>query len=195
MKLLMWVCVFTAYMLAFVGIFILMNTFTRGIKVETQVEITIHGEAVLVDREVEFNDLPIVRMTIGKFALLIAMGVPYVMANLMSRSYGSEYDRKKSKREIIIWGAVFAIFFFASSFILGVHTIFEIWELNGLLFMLIISAGSYFVSSLICNFHVIRQKIIDFIRSLPTLLKKFKALIRSLPILRKKVQIQPEVRG
>ena len=165
MKLLMWVCVFTAYMLAFVGIFVLLSTFTRGITVETQVPITIHGNVVYVDQEVEFNDLQTVRMTIGMFGLLIAMGAPYVLANIMSRAYGSEYDRKKSKSEIIIWGAVFAVFFFASSFIFDVHTIAEIWYLRGILFMLVTCAGSYFASTAICMLPAVKQRAADSIES------------------------------
>lgn len=157
MKHIVWAGIFIGYLLALVGILILLGTVTRGIKVEGQVEITVHGTPVMVEQMVEFNDLPIVRMTIGKLGLLIAMGVPYIIATSLIRAWDN-VNEKMSRGERVICVGTFLAFFFAFSFILDVHTIFEIWEIPGLVFMLITCAGSLSVSKFLCNLPGLKYK-------------------------------------
>jgi hypothetical protein len=140
-----------AYLLVFVGIFMLASSFTRGILVETDVEIIVHGNPVMIQQMVEFNELPIVRMTIGMLGLLITMGVPYIAANALEKTWGFS-EVKMSKFEFLISMGTFVVFFFALSFIFGVHTIFELWQLPGILFMFLTCVGSYAVSKVLLKY-------------------------------------------
>jgi hypothetical protein len=147
------------YLLTCVGIFTLLGNITRGVMVEGQIEITIRGEPVLIDQMVKLNDVPADKMTFGMLGLFISMGISYMAANALSKTWGDDMDKKMSKTEYIIWTGIFTVFFLAFSFIIGVHSILEIWDVPGLLFMALTCFISYVVSKTFCKLPAVHKKI------------------------------------
>lgn len=150
MKYVIWAGVFMIYLLVFAGIFTLLGGITEGLKVETDVEYEVLGQIIVRTEEVEFNDIPAVRWIFGMSGLLITMGIPYAIANILGKTWGSD-ERNWTKSEKVIWAVVFLVFFTAFSFILEVHTILVLFELPGLIFMAATCAGAYAVSTALCK--------------------------------------------
>jgi len=152
MRYLVWICVFTAYMLVFIGIFTLASGFTRGLKVETDVTRVVYGGQTVTRREqVEFNEIPVVRLVFGLSGLFITVGGGFMVANSIGRAWVGGAVPKTTKLEKIVLTSTFTVFFFAFAFLLGVETIFELFELRGILFIAATCAGANIVSALICK--------------------------------------------
>jgi len=149
MKYVIWICAFIAYVLVFVGIFTLLGNTTKGLLVEIDVERVVYGETIIRQQEVEFNDVPAVKWIFGMSGLLITISGGFAVANSLVKTWGSGEEIKSTKTEKIIRVGIFSIFFFAFSFILKVHTIFEIFDLTGIIFMIVVCAGTNIVSNLL----------------------------------------------
>ena len=162
MKYFIWVCVFTAYLLCFIGIFTLIGNITRGIKVERVVmtELSIRGEAVLVEREmeIEFNELPEVIMTLGMAGLFITMSLSYIFSNSLLSTWNNDEDVKKTKLEKMLRIGIFVAVFFIFSFIFSVHQVSELLTLPGLIFMVLTCGSSLIVTNTLCKMLQFNQK-------------------------------------
>ena len=155
MKYFVWVCVFTAYLLCFIGVFTLIGNITTGIKVErTEItELPIRGEIVLVEREVEveFNELPEVVLTLGMAGLFISMSVSYILSNSMLTAWNNDEVITGIKYERLIKIGVFIVFFFIFSFIFSVHQVSELLSIPGYIFMALCCGSSLIVTNTLCK--------------------------------------------
>ena len=158
MKYVIWVCVFLAYVLVFVGIFSLANNFTKGTKVEMDVTREVYGEKIVRKQSVEFNDVPVVRWVFGMSGLLITICGGYAAAYSLSKAWGNENERKMTKIEKSIWAGILLVFFTSFSFVFTVHTVFEILSSNGFMFMAATCIGAYAVSTALCKYLGSRSK-------------------------------------
>ena len=152
MKYVIWISVLLAYILVFVGMFTLMNNVTKGIGVEIDVTREVNGEIKVRKQTVDFNDVPAVKWIIGMSGLLITVCGGYMAAYSLSGAWGNERERKMTKIEKGIWAGSLLVFFISLSFIFKVHTIFEIFTTNGLIFMAATCVGAYAVSTALCKY-------------------------------------------
>ena len=152
MKYVIWISVLLAYVLVFVGIFTLMNNITKGIGVEIDVTREVYGEIKVRKQTVDFNDVPAVKWIIGMSGLLITVCGGYMAAYSLSRAWGNEQERKMSNIEKWIWAGSLLVFFTSLSFIFKVHTIFEIFSKNGLIFIAATCIGAYAVSTVLSKY-------------------------------------------
>ena len=160
MKYVVWVCVFLAYVLVFVGVFSLMSNLTKGTKVEIDVTRQVNGETVVRKQSVEFNSVPVVKWVFGMSGLLITVCGGFTAAYSLSRAWGNENERKMTKMEKGIWAGSLLVFFTAFSFVFKVHTVFEVFTSNGLMFMAATCVGCYAVSTGLCRFLAGRSKAV-----------------------------------
>ena len=161
-KYFIWICVFMAYILCFIGVFTLIGSITDGIKVErvVETELSIQGEITLIEREVEveFNELPEVVMTLGMAGLFISMSVTYILSNSLLSTWNNDDVTKKTKSERLIRIGVFIFFFLIFSFIFSVHQVSELLTLPGFIFMALTCGASLIVTNTLCKMLHFKQK-------------------------------------
>ena len=158
MKYFIWVCVFISFMLSCIGIFILIGNTTRGVMVEREVDMVLMGNTVKVPRELEFNELPEVIMTLGMAGLFISMAVSYGCANAVINTWDNEDDRIKTKNERLLRAGVFIAFFFVFSFIFGVHQVADLLTIPGYIFMVLTCVISYITSNALWKMFLNKHK-------------------------------------
>jgi len=168
MKYAIWAGAFLTYVLVFVGVLSLANNLTKGTTVEMDVIRQINGQTIVRKESVEFNEIPIVKWTFGMSGLLITICGGYAAAYSLSKSWGNEDDRKMTKIEKAIWVGALLVFFFVFSFACKVHTIFEVFTKNGLLFMVATCVGANTISSALCKLVINRSKAVENARPLET---------------------------
>jgi len=160
MKYLVWVCVFFAYLLMFIGVFTLTGNITKGLEVEIEIEREVYGEIITRMQSVDFDDIPAtlfgggyetIRWILGTVALLITVGGGFLAANALSISWSGSDDRKLTKTEKIIWVGTFAISFFLFKFIFNINHVADVLGLTGVFFLAATCLVAYFVPSFLCK--------------------------------------------
>ena len=160
MKYIIWICVFFAYMLMFVGIFKLTANLSAGIMVEVDVEREVYGETVVSTLTMPFNDVSArlfgggygsVRWIISTLTLLITLGGAYAAAHALSSYWVSDDGHTFTKSERAVWLLVYAILFFGFKQLFKIDGIDDLLSLNGALFMAATCGGSYAASVFLCR--------------------------------------------
>ena len=158
MKYFIWACVFVSFLLSCIGIFTLIGNITRGVTVERDEVMILMGNPVKVPREVEFNELPEVIMTLGMAGLFISMAVSYGCANAIVNTWDNDDDRVKTSQERLIRFGVFIVSFFVFSFIFSVHQVADLLTVPGSIFMVLTCVVSFIASNALWKMFLNKHK-------------------------------------
>ena len=158
MKYLIWVSVFAGFLLSCFGIFTLIGNVTRGVTVQREEAMVLMGNTVMVPREVEFNELPEVVMTLGMAGLFITMAVSYGCANAIINSWDSYDEKVITKPERLMRIGIFIVCFLVFSFIFGVHQVSDILTIPGYIFIILTCTSSILASNLLSKIYFQKHK-------------------------------------